>query len=67
MDFPVEMTHAGSKEVYSASDNLAYVDALANGWTVKESKPVKAPASKPKPSIKSLKKSPDLEEILSTM
>mgnify|MGYP007063539813 CR=1 FL=1 len=67
MDFPVEMTHTGSKEVYSASDNLAYVDALANGWTVKASKPVKAPASKPKPSIKSLKKSLDLEEILTTM
>ncbi len=67
MDFPVEMTHAGSKEVYSASDNLAYVDALANGWTVKESKPVKATTSKTKPSIKTLKKSPDLEAILSTM
>ncbi len=67
MDFPVEMTHAGSKEVYSASDNLAYVDALAKGWTVKESKPAKAPTSKTKPSIKTLKKSPDLEAILSTM
>ena len=67
MDFPLEMTHVGSKEVYAASDNLAYVDALANGWTVKESKPVKATTSKPKPSIKTLKKSPDLEAILSTM
>jgi len=67
MDFPVEMTHAGTKDVYLASDNLAYVDALANGWTVKEAKPVKAPASKPRPSIKSLKKSLDLEEILTTM
>jgi len=67
MDFPIEMTHAGSGQVYLAPNNLAYVDALANGWTVKASKPVKAPASKPKPSIKSLKKSLDLEEILTTM
>ena len=65
MEFPIEMTHKGSKEVYSASNHLAYVDALAHGWVKKSTA---APAAAPKKTpVKSLKKSPDLEEILSTM
>ena len=65
MDFPIEMTRPGTKAVYYAPNNLAYVDAQAHGW-VEKSKAAPAAAPKKTP-VKSLKKSPDLEEILSTM
>jgi len=65
MKFPIQMTRPGTKEVYLAPNNLAYVDALSHGWVQKNE--VAAAAAPKKTPVKSLKKSPDLEEILSTM